>query len=59
MNDKDKAIEMIRSAIINEGPVPQYHRHVMRKHRQEWPTLWKGIDALLASHYENTKGEEK
>lgn len=39
-----KCIEEILKAIENEGAVPLYHRHVMRKHRSEWPTLWKAID---------------
>lgn len=41
------AVWEIKQAIENAGPVPQYHYHVMRKHRSEWPTLWKSIDKLI------------
>ena len=37
----------IKEAIDNVGPVPQYHYHVMRKHRSAWTTLWKSIDKLI------------
>lgn len=40
-------IKQIEMAITVEGPVPQYHRHVMRKHRSEWATLWKAIDEAI------------
>jgi hypothetical protein len=42
-----KIIREIIEAIENEGPVPHYHHHVMRKHRSEWPTLWKAIDKAI------------
>ena len=48
MSDLEKAIENLISAINTEGPVPQYHQHVMRKHRAEWPALWKAIDEISA-----------
>ena len=41
------AAKAIRSAIEDEGAHPRYHRTVLRRHRQEWPTLWFEIDALL------------
>jgi hypothetical protein len=37
----------IKENIANAGPVPKYHYHVMRKHRSEWPALWKSIDKLI------------
>lgn len=40
-------IKQIELAITVEGPVPQYHQHVMRKHRSEWSTLWKAIDEAI------------
>lgn len=40
-------LKNIENAITQEGPVPQYHRHVMRKHRSEWPVLWKAIDNAI------------
>jgi hypothetical protein len=43
----ETAIANLIAAVKNNGPVPQYHRHVMKKHRDEWPTLWKAIDAII------------
>jgi hypothetical protein len=40
-------LSAIRDAIENEGPQPDYHQKVMARHRKEWPTLWKAIDAAL------------
>lgn len=34
-------------AIQDEGSHPIAHREIMRRHRQEWPTLWILIDDLL------------
>lgn len=50
-----KAIKKMILAIKVEGPVPQYHRHVMRKHRSEWPTLWKAIDEIVALYEDDSK----
>lgn len=53
---KDAAdeIELLRSrlneivwAVINEGKVPTYHRAIVKKHRKEWPYLWKQIDKAV------------
>lgn len=50
MNDDLKAaIHAIEAAIHDEGPEPRYHHKMMAKHRAEWPTLWRAIDALLAA----------
>ena len=43
------AAKKLRDAIRVEGPVPQYHHHVLRKHRKEWPRLWGAIDEILNS----------
>ena len=51
----DKAIDKLIKAINVEGPVPQYHRHVMRKHRSEWSTLWSAIDAIVAAYESDSK----
>ena len=40
-------LKNIENAINQEGPVPNYHRHVMRKHRAEWPVLWKALDNAM------------
>lgn len=32
----------------NPGPRPEVHRDVLERHRAEWPTLWRAIDALVA-----------
>lgn len=26
------------------GPQPTYHYEIMRRHRREWPTLWRSLD---------------
>ena len=39
-------INEVREAIQIEGPVPEYHRHLTRKHRSEWPRLWSALDKL-------------
>lgn len=46
MNDLQAAL---RAAIENEGLRPDVHRAIMARHRHEWPTLWRAIDALLAA----------
>lgn len=43
----DSLIQAIYDAIKNEGISPDHHRRVMRKHRRQWPTLWRAIDNLL------------
>jgi hypothetical protein len=39
--------EMFSEVINNEGPNPRHHRKVMKRHRKEWPSLWKLLDDLL------------
>lgn len=55
MSETSQAIQKLIDAINNEGPVPLYHRHVMRKHRSEWPTLWKAIDEIVSLHEGDSK----
>lgn len=45
-NPGDDLTELL-AAVNNTGSHPEYHREVMRRHRREWPTLWKAIDRLL------------
>ena len=48
--ERDKYLSIlidIKNVIDTVGPVPQYHYHVLRKHRNEWPTLWGIIDKGL------------
>ena len=45
-NDRIRAC---KHAVENEGRSPVFHQRIMARHRKEWPTLWKAIDALLAS----------
>jgi hypothetical protein len=51
----DNAIKKLIKAIDVEGPVPQYHRHVVRKHRSEWATLWSAIDEIVAIYKSDSK----
>ena len=44
------AIYDIIAAIEDKGAVPQYHNHVMRKHKEEWPTLWKAINKAIKAY---------
>jgi hypothetical protein len=49
-NERDlyrQCLVQMLNAIKDEGAVPQYHRHVLRKHRSEWPVLWKAIDSAM------------
>jgi len=45
--EQDEVEGDLRSAITVAGPRPDIHRRIMRRHREEWPTLWKAIDNLL------------
>lgn len=40
-------IDDLGNAIKREGPNPRLHHRVQRRHRRQWPTLWKKIDRLL------------
>jgi hypothetical protein len=35
-------------AVRNKGRVPEYHDKVTKKHRAEWPALWRAIDKIEA-----------
>ena len=43
----EKKLASIVSAITDEGRMPEYHQQIMKKHRQEWPTLWQALDEIL------------
>ncbi len=34
----------VQEAITDEGPAPFYHRQIMKRHKEEWPTLWAALD---------------
>ena len=44
-------INNLANAIEIQGPSPAYHLSMMERHRNEWPTLWRAIDALLSNDY--------
>lgn len=48
--DLEKATAGLVRAIRDKGAVPQYHNHVMKKHRDEWPALWQAIDNIVKAH---------
>lgn len=48
-NIETATAELVR-AIRDKGAVPQFHNHVMRKHREEWPALWKAIDNIVKAY---------
>ena len=33
-------------AVNNPGSSLENHKYIMKKHRQEWPLLWKTIDKI-------------
>ena len=41
-------VRSVRRAVMNPGPVPEYHLRVEAQARKEWPVLWKAIDALVS-----------
>lgn len=42
-----KMCEDIVYAVLNEGAFPRYHKSLLKKHRSEWPFLWKRIDVAI------------
>jgi hypothetical protein len=47
---RDIIITAVRDAINKKGYMPFYHDSVMKRHRREWPALWKALDRLVAKH---------
>ena len=47
-DEQQKIINEIVNAIIVEGPRPDYHRSLLKRHRSQWPTLWAALDKLIA-----------
>jgi hypothetical protein len=47
LENYEQAFGDIAIAIQNKGIVPKYQEHVTRKHRDEWPELWRAIDRAL------------
>jgi soluble cytochrome b562 len=37
--------EVVR-AIEDKGKNPTYHQQTMKRHRTEWPVLWKALDKI-------------
>lgn len=46
---RDAAIEMLRRAIEDAGPEPDYHRVQLARLQRTWPTLWNAIQEVLRS----------
>ena len=40
-------ISALRDAIRNEGPHPRFHRQMLEQLQEEWPTLWRAIQAII------------
>jgi hypothetical protein len=38
--------EELMEAVTNEGPQPSFHKKILKKHSEEWPTLWKRIKRI-------------
>lgn len=43
----DAALQIHR-AVRTVGPAPRYHRRILRRHRREWPVLWRAIDNTIS-----------
>lgn len=43
----EKGLTDLLAAIQDSGSHPVAHREIVRRHREEWPTLWRAIDDLL------------
>lgn len=52
-----RAVAAIVAAIQNEGPEPAFHREAIRRHRREWPSLWRALDKLLRAEAETRRIE--
>ena len=46
-----RVVAEVIAAIENEGRAPAYHQMIMARHRREWPTLWKALDALRDNYH--------
>lgn len=46
-NELHDALAGIRTAITDEEKMPDYHKAVMKRHREEWGTLWIAIDRAI------------
>lgn len=44
---EQEIIREIIHAIKEEGPNPEHHRAVLKRHIDEWPTLWAALLKLL------------
>lgn len=48
----ETAIKNLEQAIVNEGPNPIHHRRILLEHRNQWPTLWRSLDALIEGYHQ-------
>lgn len=44
--ERERAAREWDAAYNNPGPAPEYHYRTMRRHRDEWPTLWRSLDTF-------------
>lgn len=42
-----EARERVYHAIMDQGPQPRHHLDTMKRHRREWPALWRALDELM------------
>jgi hypothetical protein len=47
MNEQEQRLEMIRRALLVEGPRPDIHRAQLRRLQREWPTLYGALMLAL------------
>jgi hypothetical protein len=43
----EQQLDGIRKAVTDEGSHPEFHRKVMKKHKREWPFLWRAISFAM------------
>lgn len=49
MSEVEEAIEQIRRALIDKGPMPNAHVEIAQQTRAAWPSLMNGVDRLMAA----------
>lgn len=47
-------VQALKAALMDKGAQPIYHAHVENVHRQQWPTLWRAIDRVVAGDGEES-----
>jgi hypothetical protein len=49
IQDDWSALYDLRKALHDAGPVPEHHRMMCQRLRDEWPVLWKALVAIVGA----------